>query len=424
MGCAALSGFFALNGFALRSFRRVQLESAFGAASRKDARRKAGHGRLASFERSLNSLQLTIPLCRTLANLGLVVGMFYLMGVSSLEAGSWPRAVEAVGISIAIIAIFGVAIPHAWAAYSGEKVLAAMYYPLMVLRYLFLPVTAVMNVFDLPIRRLSGNAGDGRETEHESAKLEIMQAATEGHAEGAVSAEEVRMIESVIKFGRRQVGEIMTPRTEIAAMPVQTGWSQAATLAHGIGHTRIPVYDGDIDNIIGILYVKDLLQHGGSDGPGDMRTIIRKPLFVPESKKLGDLLREFKARKLHLAVVLDEYGGTAGLITFEDILEEIVGEIADEYDSHEPALLHRLDDRTVEIDGRMPIQDLNDAFGISLPRDESYDTLAGFVFSELGYIPTSGESLRTANVQITVLAADARRITKLKVQKLAEQAES
>ena len=142
---------------------------------------------------------------------------------------------------------------------------------------------------------------------------------------------------------------------------------------------------------------------------------MRKPFFVPETKKLDDLLREFKARKSHMAVVLDEYGGTAGLVTVEDLIEEIVGDIADEYDGPESALMRRLDDRSYEVDGRMYIDDLNDALGLSLPEEEDYDTVAGFVSSELGFIPPVDQLLEADGARFTVLAADDRRITRLRV---------
>jgi CBS domain containing-hemolysin-like protein len=180
------------------------------------------------------------------------------------------------------------------------------------------------------------------------------------------------------------------------------------------GHSRIPIHDGDIDNIIGVLHVKDLLQAEDADHV-DLRRLMRKPLFVPETKRLDDLLREFKARKVHMAIVLDEYGGTAGLVTVEDLIEEIVGDISDEYDRPESALMKRVDEHSAEVDGRMYVDDLNDALGLELPEDEDYDTVAGLVFSELGYIPPVGEKLTAYGVTFTVQAADDRKIIRLRV---------
>jgi len=226
----------------------------------------------------------------------------------------------------------------------------------------------------------------------------------------------------VMDFGQTRAGEIMTPRTDIFALPVETSLARAAEAIVEGGHSRVPLYQGDIDNIIGILYAKDLLRHVGADQPVPLRSLMRKPFFVPESKPLDDLLKEFKARKVHIAVVLDEYGGTAGLISIEDLLEEIVGDINDEYDLPEPALMKRLGPDEAEVDGRMYIDDLNDALGLAIGEEgRDYDTVAGLVFSELGYIPSVHETLEVHGARFTVLAADERRITKLHVKKLPPQ---
>jgi CBS domain containing-hemolysin-like protein len=394
---AALSGFFALISYALHAFRRVQLEEAF----KGDRAEK----RLAWLESNLTALKLTVGLYRALANLTLVVAMIHLLDAPAIGAG----------IAAAVIAVFGVAIPHAWAAYAGEKALAAAYLVLVACRYVLYPITAVMHAFDVPIRRLTG-LSDQESNNSDTAKQEILQAASEGRAEGAVNAEEVDMIESVIEFGRTHAGQIMTPRTDIFALPVETSWDQGCTKVVEAGHTRVPVYQGNLDNIIGVLYAKDLLGHIGGDHPPNLRSVMRKPYFVPETMVLNDLLREFKARKVHMAVVLDEYGGTSGLVTIEDVLEEIVGEIADEYDRVEPALMKRIDRKTAEVDGRLHIDDLNDIFGLDIPEDEDYDTVAGFIFSELGFIPTADEILEAGGAKFTVLAADERKISKLRVE--------
>ncbi|MCK4602564.1 MAG: HlyC/CorC family transporter, partial [Phycisphaerae bacterium] len=217
-------------------------------------------------------------------------------------------------------------------------------------------------------------------------------------------------------FGETQAGEIMTPRTDIFALPVETPREKAAERIVRAGHSRVPVYEGDLDNIIGVLYAKDLLAPTDPPQQAHLREIMRKPYFVPETKVLDDLLREFKARKVHIAVVLDEYGGTAGLVTIEDLLEEIVGEISDEYDADAVAPMNRIDSRTAEVDGRLYIDDLNDAMNLAIPEDEDYDTVAGFVFSELGYIPAVGEEVSSHGAKFTVLAADERKITRLRVE--------
>ena len=184
------------------------------------------------------------------------------------------------------------------------------------------------------------------------------------------------------------------------------------------GHSRIPVYEENIDKIVGLIYAKDLLdQIGKSAGDFSISHKIRNAYFVPETKPLRALLHEFQNQKLHLAVVLDEYGGTAGIVTIEDILEELVGEIVDEYEERPPEPIKKLNETTIEADARTYIDDLNDQFEMNLPEDEDYDTLGGFVFSHLGSIPKTGETFEYEDVKFTITAAEARRIKRVRIQK-------
>ncbi len=406
LGATALSCFFALTGTALRVARWTQLEELLTGRS--------GQRRLELLDRHLRSLRLTAGFLRSLFNLVLTIAMVYLFEVWQDE-GPW-RLLAAAATAAGVITVFGVGIPHAWGAYAAERVVASTVGVLVACRYALWPIVAVMSAFDLPIRRLSGASEDAQEND-EALKAEIMQAATDGQAEGAVGAEEVEMIESVMAFGGKQVDEIMTPRTEIYAVPADVPWAEACRRIVDGGHTRVPVFEGDLDNIIGILYAKDLLLYVDKP-PAPLRQIMRKPYFVPETVRLADLLREFKRRKVHIAVVLDEYGGTAGIASIEDLLEEIVGDIDDEYDEVEPQQMKRLDDRTAEVDARLRVGELNDEMGLELPEDEDYDTVAGFVFSELGYVPAVGETLDAAGAKFTVLAADERKITRLRIERV------
>ena len=184
----------------------------------------------------------------------------------------------------------------------------------------------------------------------------------------------------------------------------------------------MPVYEENIDKIIGMIYAKDLLTEIGKD-PADfkLRDKMRKAYFVPETKPLRTLLHEFQNQKLHIAVVLDEYGGTAGIVTLEDIIEELVGEIADEYEKtpHEP--IKKIDQNTFEADARTYVDDLNDRFDLNLPEDEDYDTIGGFVFSHLGYIPKTGERFDYKDLNFTIVSAEPRRIKRIKITKSKEQ---
>ena len=409
LAATALSCFFAIASYSFRAYRRGQLEEKLnGPAGRKHP---------SSVIRQLRALRLTASFYRAMANLVLVVALVYLFDAPHHGYG---RLAAALGVAAGIVAVFGVGIPHAWATHAGDRMFRVTFYILSGLRYALYPVSAIMEAFDLPVRRLVG-VRDESGKRGDAAKQEILQAATEGQAEGAVNADEVEMIESVIRFGDRLAGEIMTPRTDCFALAAATPWNDAIAKIVEAGHTRVPVYEGDIDNIIGIVYAKDMLRHAGQMSLPPLRNILRKCYFVPETKLLDDLLREFKARKVHLAVVLDEYGGTAGLVTIEDVIEEIVGDISDEYDIASPGLMKRLDDASAEVDGRLPIEDLNDAMKLDIPKHEGYDTVAGLAFSELGYIPKAGEKFETSGARFTILAADERRITRLRVDRLQQE---
>ena len=411
----ALSGYFALNGYALRAASRRELESVFGHRSQK---------RAGSLPRLRGDLQLVCSLMRSLCNLALLVLLLYVLGYHAApDVWSILWAVIICGL---IISVFVEGIPYAWARYAGPKVLNRTAGSLMALRLVLWPVLMLMRAFDLPVRRLSGvpdpeapaegATGEGDSALGDAVRAEILQVASDGHAEGAVDVDQMEMIESVIGFGDRRAGEVMTPRIDIVALPQDAGYEQVRQTIISAGHTRFPVYVGDIDNIVGILHAKDLL---AVPDPArlDLRKIIRKPLFLPETKRLDDLLAEFKVRKVHMAIVLDEYGGTAGMVTVEDVVEEIVGDIADEYDVAESALMRRIDERSLEVDGRLNVSELNDLLGIRVPEDRGYDTVAGLVFSELGFVPLVGEVLQAHGAIFTVLAADPRKITRLRVEK-------
>ena len=404
-----LSGFFSLTGAVLSELRRVQLEEAFAG--------QRGKTRLDWLLANLHTFRLLTSFCQAAANVALVLATVAMIdGPATAQ-----RFLAAVGVSLALIAVFGVAIPHSWARHGGEQVLAATFWLITALRYLLYPVLILMQAMELPVRRLSG-VSDQQDTD-EAAKQELLQVASEAQAEGTVEPEEARMIASVIEFGDTEVGQIMTPRTDVFALPVDTTWADACQALVQAGHSRVPIYEDDLDNVIGVLYGKDLLHYVGSAQPADLRSVMRKAFFVPQTKNLDDLLREFKSRQVHIAVVLDEFGGTAGLVTIEDVLEEIVGEIADEYDRAEAALMTRIDESTVEIDGRLPVDELNEALALSIPEQTDYTTAAGMVFSEIGYIPTVGETLEAFGARFTVLAANERQITRLRVEKLPEKHE-
>jgi putative hemolysin len=330
---------------------------------------------------------------------------------------TWARkTVEVLLISVAWFSLLGVAIPMAWARYSGEAYLAAVLPALEVLRRISRPVVVVFNAVDEIVRRLAGVPRELADPA-EQMEREILDVVSQAEVSGAVDESEKAMIKSVMVLDETSVGEIMTPRTAMIGVEADTPFPQVRALVVDVGHSRIPVYEGTMDHVVGVLYTKDLL---GVADPGSfaLRQTMRKATFVPETKDLASLLREFQANRVHIAIVLDEYGGTAGLVTIEDILEELVGEIADEHDEPLLSPIRRVDAGLFEVDARVRLEDLNDELEIRLPEDESYDTLGGYVFSKLGRVPLAGETFVEDNVKIEVAAADDRRVIRVRLHLL------
>jgi len=241
---------------------------------------------------------------------------------------------------------------------------------------------------------------------------EIRAMAEVASEDKAIEEEEKDLIHSIFEFGDTLVREVMVPRPDMIAAPVGSGVQQVLDLMLRHGYSRIPVYGESIDQIEGVMYAKDLLRHlhAGKDTV-QLDTIMREPYFVPDSKKVSDLLREMQQRRVHIAIVLDEYGSTAGLVTIEDLLEEIVGEIADEYDREEPES-EKVDADTFRVAGRMSIDDLNDLLEADLPHEE-WDTVGGLMYGLLGSVPTQGETVTFEDLTFTAEKVQGRRIAKV-----------
>jgi len=235
--------------------------------------------------------------------------------------------------------------------------------------------------------------------------------------EGLVNEEESEMIRSIFSLGSTMVREIMIPRTDMACVSAEATVREILDTIISCGHSRIPVYDATIDNIIGLLYAKDLLKYWGEDQEHvRVRAIIRPPYFIPETKDLEQLLQEFKRKRVHLAIVIDEYGGTSGLVTIEDLLEQIVGDIQDEYDKEEE-LFEVNADGSITADARMPVEDLEKHFEIEIERDK-FDTIGGLIFHLSGKIPAVGDIVDGAGLRLTILDADERKIIKVCIARL------
>jgi CBS domain containing-hemolysin-like protein len=272
---------------------------------------------------------------------------------------------------------------------------------------------------DIILHRLAGRVPE--EPDEESFEDEIRTVVTEGHREGLLEEEAREMIEGVIELGDVDVSEIMTPRTDMISMSKSLSWQESLDFIIRVGHTRIPVYDRNRDDIVGILYVKDLLPElakGPHEPVRHWTELLREPYFVPETKPVNVLLQEFQLTRNHMAVVLDEYGGVSGLVTMEDALEEIVGEIVDESDKDLVDGIRQIDPAVAEVLGKVHIDEINERLNLELPEEEDFDTIGGMVFSHLGHVPVPGEEVIFGNVRITVVEATRRRIERVRIEAL------
>lgn len=410
--CAsALTLLFSTLTYALRDFSRARLES--------QLERRGRSAWLEVFVDRTNDLIFSTAVGRLFSNLLILI--FVLEVAHDLYLPRWAH--YAVGVlTTGLVAMFcSVAIPHALARHAGESILAGHARFLMLWRAALSPVTALMNAADAMVKRLAGVSSTA-EVEEKAQELEeeILSVVEEGEKEGVVDETEKEMITSVIEFRDTTVGQIMTARPEIFALPIDASLNHVKRALEESGHSRLPIHEGSLDKIVGVLYARDLLRHLGLPADKfDIRSAMRQPLYVPKTKNLRDLLADFKAQKIHIAIVLDEYGGTAGLVTIEDVIEELVGDISDEHEPHEPAMLKRLGETSAEVDARMYIDELNRIMGLHLPEDAGYDTLGGYLSTTIGQIPAMGTVFEHGGVRYTILDAEPQKVNRVRVEILA-----
>jgi CBS domain containing-hemolysin-like protein len=274
-------------------------------------------------------------------------------------------------------------------------------------------------MFNHAMGRLKSFFDSGKEREQTRLEEEIQSIIDEGEEKGLLDEKSGEMIQSILEFRDTVAREVMIPRTDIVAIPSDAPIVEIIDQATRHGYTRIPVYDGSVDNIIGVLNVKDLLRLWSMPvGEADLKPLLRKPYFIPETKNIHQLLHELKGERQHMAIVIDEYGGTAGLVTLEDLIEEIVGEIRDEHDADETGLVE-LPDGSVLVDSRIGIEKVEERFGVTLP-DGKYETLAGFILHLIRKIPLTGDVVRHDDLEMVIASATERSIKKVKIRKTGE----
>lgn len=339
-----------------------------------------------------------------------------------IAAPDWVDVGIGLGAASVIVWVFGVVIPLSVAEHAPGQSVLRLAWLARTMHFIFRPFTSTAMAVDEVVRRLVGR----RVAPGEESREELMSVVEEGEREGQFDETERDMIEAVVEFRSRTVEEIMTPRIEVQALEYTDDLAHVKSFLRGVGHSRIPVYEESLDHIVGILYAKDLLRWISRDDADEsafvLQEVVRSPSFVPETMTVRELLKLLLARRVHLAVVADEYGGTAGVVTIEDIVEEVFGEIHDEYEEGTellPSIVVNESSRSADIDGRANIDDANDTLepiGIELPESEEYDTVGGMVMTMLGRIPLRGETLRHNGFVLTVLQAAPTRVERVRVE--------
>ena len=407
-----LTLFFSTLAYALRDYSRAKLEDYLARFGRSELLEK-------TVECSRELIFIT-GVCRVIANILIVV--FCLRFFEDITTAPHSRYLSALITSTILTFLFSVAAPTAVARYLGEPIIAVFVRSLHTLRFVLFPLVKLLNLVDRLVLRMVGN---NSEPEPEQIEKDILSVVEDGEKEGVVDTQERKMIESVIEFRDARAGQVMTPRPEVIGIELGASLEDVKITLEESGHSRLPVYDGTLDHIVGILYARDLLRHLGLPPEKfDMRSVMRPAIFVPETKPLRDMLRDFRIQKVHIAIVLDEYGGTAGLVTIEDILEELVGEISDEHPPHDTPMIKKVGENAYEVDATLDIDQINRTVGLNLPEDAGYETLGGFVSVMLGRIPSKGTTFEHNAVRYTILDAEPQRVKRLKLELLPQVAEA
>ena len=412
-----VNGFFVGAEIAFVSVRRTRLDEL---AESGDRRAKRAQRLMRDPGRFLAVIQVAITFLGALASAFAAVSIVTLVaeplrGVPFLADQADTIALLLVTFVVSIVSIvLGELIPKGFALANPDRIALAVSGPITLFAKIVSPLVAVLVALTKLISKPFGI--DTTRTPELSA-AEIRLIVEQGSQQGVLEAEEEQMISAVMSLSDSKLHEVMVPRIDIVAIDQEASFDDAVTLVLTEGHSRTPLYKESVDHIVGILYAKDLLRIIAAGGPRPrLRDIMRPALFVPESQSVDDLLHELQRRRVHMAIVLDEYGGTAGLVTIEDLLEEIVGEIQDEFDEEEPMKVIVRDGEAI-LDGRADIDQLGELVdpALELEDDEEYDTVGGFVYHRIGRVPVVGDTVSVDPFKITVIKVTGRRVGKVRV---------
>jgi putative hemolysin len=386
-------------------------EAAYFSLGRARLRRVADDGTARAPSRLIDrpsDLLVTLLVGITVINIG--AAALAALIADAIVGLRWAAPVQIVG-TILVLTTFGEVLPMTLAVKYPERFLTLVHRPVGWLGRLLVPVRAVLGALtDLTVRLV----GSERQGQPELSEEELRTLVDVGASEGVVEREEREMIHKVFELEDTLVRSVMVPRPDMFCLDVAGPTPAILPALREHLHSRVPVYEGSIDVIVGVLYTKDLLPFvTGLPADFDLRAYLHPPYFVPESKRADALLQEFRAKRLHIAIVVDEYGGTAGLVSLEDLLEELVGEIADEFDEPE-RLIQRVDATTFRVAGKLQIDELNAATGLKIPK-ESYDTVGGWVLDLFGRVPRRAERKETPDLVVTVEKVERTRIVEVLV---------
>lgn len=416
-----INAFFAMSEIALISLNDTKIER-----MAEDGHKKAKLviKLTSNSNRFLSTIQIGVTLAGFLSSASAATSFAEILTNAITSAWDVPESIIspiAVVLITLIVSYFSLVLgelaPKRIAMQAPEKIAFAVVKPLLVVSKVTSPLVKLLSVSTNAVVRLLGfdpNADEETVTEEE-----IRMMVDVGGEKGVIEDVQKEMINNIFEFDDIDAGDVMTHRTDVIAADINDiSPDEFLALAIENGRSRIPLYDEDIDSIVGIVYVKDLLPYVGKKMPDKdvLSKIMREPYFIPETKSCGELFKEMSAKRIQMAVVSDEYGGTAGIVTLEDIVEAIMGNIQDEYDKEEEEI-SKIDDNTFTVDGTIDIEEIEELTGKEFPEGD-YETLAGFIMDELQCIPKNGEMNEVVfeNVKFTVLSVDDRRIEKIRVE--------
>lgn len=338
-----------------------------------------------------------------------------LIGLGRSATVTWGDLVISGAAAAVVIWLTTIVLGTTIARHCGPDLLAANLRVLWWLTAITRPVSRAGAVVGRLLGRMIGVSA------REQAGAELLESIEDVQYEGALDVQSAEILENVVEFTNTEVSQVMTPRLEIEGIEYTDDLAAIRSFIFHAGHSRIPVYRGTVDNIVGILYLKDLIRYLGEEAPDFRLTpLLRQPIVVPETKPVRELLSVFQRSKVHMAIVVDEYGSTAGLVTIEDVLEEIVGDIQDEHeplDEGEPEF-RSIDEMRVEVDGRYRVHELNERLDLRLPENGDFDTIAGFMLWHFGRVPSAGEAFETQRARFTAISASPTHVERVGIELL------